>query len=292
VVREVSRWLIRNEGKGTLFIQARDTGLAHTRRYHVQKERLSVPLGHGLPPLLEDLVDLALTVYSADRLILRRPPKAESDRRWWQRHFEIHLPVSSPERWMQPEIRQSLSEALGFLTEDHWEFTFSPRRPSLEVRSVQRVLFPPEPPVTAALFSGGLDSLAGLAIQLAQESMASLVVVTCSTNSRLLRRQRQLLEQLHRCARVRLIPIIMPLRLRQNHREYNQNERSQRSRGFLFGVLGCVACVMAGGGDLAVYENGVGALNLPISAAQLGAQSSRSSHPLALIRGRLRRRTL
>jgi len=33
---------------------------------------------------------------------------------------------------------------------------------------------------------------------------------------------------------------------------------------------------------VACYENGVGALNLPLSPVQLGAQSARSAHPLAL----------
>jgi hypothetical protein len=62
----------------------------------------------------------------------------------------------------------------------------------------------------------------------------------------------------------------------------DRHERSQRSRGLVFLVLGGVTADMAGVDELHVYENGVGALNLPYSAGQLGAQSSRAMHPATL----------
>ena len=68
---EMSRWVIRKESEGSLVIQAHDSKVAHLRRYNAGKVRLTLPFGHALPPHLEDLVDLALTVYAVDRLIRR-----------------------------------------------------------------------------------------------------------------------------------------------------------------------------------------------------------------------------
>ncbi len=275
------RWLVRAEGQGRLSIRGIGPGSSWQRRYYVQKERLALPFGRKLPPLLEDLVDLALTVYAADRLVRRQQP-GEARNRWcWHRQFELHVPVSNPERWTQPEVLRLLGEALGFFTEDQWVFEFHRRPQPRPAWAVQGTLFPPEPPVKAALFSGGLDSLAGLVSQLA-EGVSTFAVLTCATNARLLRKQRDLLETLHGRYATRLVPVVLPLRLRQHRRAYNQNERSQRSRGFVFGALGAVAALMAGAQDLAVYENGIGSINLPLSAAQLGSQSTRATHPVAL----------
>jgi hypothetical protein len=39
---------------------------------------------------------------------------------------------------------------------------------------------------------------------------------------------------------------------------------------------------MAGVNEVEIYENGIGAINLPFSNAQLGSQNSRATHPIAL----------
>jgi hypothetical protein len=79
-----------------------------------------------------------------------------------------------------------------------------------------------------------------------------------------------------------LVPLVVPIYLKQHRREYNQNEPSQRVRGFLFNVIGSAAAALAGCSKVVVSENGVGSINLPISDAQLGSQSTRATHPLAL----------
>jgi|SRR5579864_4953590 hypothetical protein len=275
------RWRIGAEGRGIVSIRGLDSSVAESRRYSVQKERLTTPFGRQLPALLEDLVDLALTVYVADRLIRRRQPDQKPDDWRWERQFEVHLPVSEPERWEQPELVDRLSQALEYLTEDRWEFRFS-RRPAQCNSPVQARLFAPKLPTKVALFSGGLDSLAGLVCQLSQGDSQTIIAATCGTNSRLLRRQRDLLAALNRAVPGKLLPVILPVRLSQDRRSYNSNERSQRTRGFLFCILGYVAAMMGGSVELLVLEHGVGAINLPLSEAQLGAQSSRASHPIGL----------
>lgn len=242
---------------------------------------LSTVFGRELPAIFEDLIDVAVTAYVTDRAIRRRRPEGEIGNLLWQRNFEIYIPVTDPARWNRAEIGDLLSDALGCLTEDRWKFHFLPREFS-EMKPLQRVLFPPTAPARVALFSGGLDSLAGLALDLEREQEGLVLGVTCATSSRLLWKQRRIIEALRKKSGHRLVPIILPVHLVQESQAYNHNERTQRARGFLFCILGAVAALMGGASELSIYENGVGAINLPASEAQLGAQSSRATNPVAL----------
>ena len=60
-------------------------------------------------------------------------------------------------------------------------------------------------------------------------------------------------------------------------------EKGQRSRAFVFSALGVAAAVQAEADTLHVYENGVGALNLPLNETQLGVDNYRGVHPRSLM---------
>lgn len=60
-------------------------------------------------------------------------------------------------------------------------------------------------------------------------------------------------------------------------------EPSQRTRGFVFLVLGAVTAAAAGARELRVYENGVGAMNLPLTEAQYGSHNTRAMRPETLV---------
>lgn len=237
-------------------------------------------LGSPLPTKLADLADLATTIYGVDRLSPRGNLK-NGDLSWC-RHLTVRVPVRERSFWKREALLSPLKEMLDFLTEDQWEFEFAPRVPAGNESSVQLSLIPPRPPVVAGLFSAGLDSLAGLSIDFLKSDYKTLVPVAIASNSRLLNRQRELLHEIHRHAPNRVRPVVLVSNIRQSHRDYDQNERSQRSRGFLYGCLGAIAARMAGAKELRIYEGGIGAINLPITPAQLGIQSTRSTHPLFL----------
>jgi hypothetical protein len=59
-------------------------------------------------------------------------------------------------------------------------------------------------------------------------------------------------------------------------------ESSQRSRGFVFLSLGTAVAKAAGQSELRVHENGPGALNLPLTAAQRGSMNTRAARPETL----------
>ncbi|MDQ2976989.1 MAG: 7-cyano-7-deazaguanine synthase, partial [Acidobacteriota bacterium] len=61
-------------------------------------------------------------------------------------------------------------------------------------------------------------------------------------------------------------------------------EWSQRGRGFLFLTLGSATALAINNHELSVFENGIGAINLPINGTQIGTYNSRAVNPITLAR--------
>ena len=165
---------------------------------------------------------------------------------------------------------------LTWLTDDTWELRFRPARRPGPLHVAQGYLLdliPEGAPV--ALFSGGLDSTAGLAAELAADPGRDVIAVRVVSNGRMQGRQREVLERLggrvHDCA--------FRCHLRRNT---PARERTQRTRGFLFLSAGIATAWAAGRQALRVYENGVGAINLPMLESQWGSQSPHAVHPLTI----------
>lgn len=252
--------------------------------YVVEDIAITRAFGSMLPSDLADLVDVALAVYVSDRLARRRACHADRSRLNWTRRIDLTIPVRDLSRWQDVALCKLLLDVLWYLTEDDWHIRFIERR-GRHLAESQQTLFamPPEAPVTAALFSGGLDSLAGLYCELVTRPKGSVVLFSASTNSRLRTKQQSLAHTARERTGVEIIPVNVRLMLRRGGRRYQDDEPTQRSRGFLFGVLGAVTAIMGGAESIASYENGIGAINLPFTPAQIGTHSTRSAHPAALI---------
>ena len=67
-----------------------------------------------------------------------------------------------------------------------------------------------------------------------------------------------------------------------NSDENVHEEKSQRTRALLFLAFGAITALQARADTLHVFENGVGALNLPLNATQLGTDNYRGVHPRSL----------
>lgn len=259
-----------------------------TSRTYVNDLPLAEAFGDVVPPHCADLIDVAVAVYVADRLCRRHPRKAPRSTRFWQRRMKVEIPLREPERWSRDGLGGELAELLGFLTDDAWSFTLVPRREgSARQSESQRSLFPEPPtsPASAALFSGGLDSLAGLVARLVERPTDTLVLFCGRTNRRIGAPQRKLLRLITRRfgERVRPVAVSFGISGRRKH-AFDLEETSQRTRGFVFQAFGAVTAKMAGLECLEVFENGVGAINLPYTGAQLGSQSTRATHPATLKR--------
>ncbi len=240
----------------------------------------------ALPPKSADLIEVVLAAYTADRLSRR----SFKDPLTGQRKFDIVVAVREPDLWNYEPVVDLLQAFLNWVSGDEWRFEFVRRRRGLSAAESETYLFrfPPRKPATVSLFSGGLDSLGGLAEHALRRPATSCVLVSGYTNERLGSVQRRQVQRITADLEQSLLPklpdihhVAVPFGLRNpsNIRE----EPSQRTRAPVFLALGTTTAVQVEADTLWVYENGIGALNLPLNETQLSVDNYRGMHPRSLI---------
>jgi 7-cyano-7-deazaguanine synthase in queuosine biosynthesis len=236
---------------------------------HAVVDRLS----RALPALAADLLEIAASVHAIDRLVPRPTERQRPPGTMWARSLWANIPVREPDRWRQQIPR--LSRLLHWLTDDDWALEFSQLQPGAgALDTPQQFLFDTVPAgAMPVLFSGGLDSAAGLAMELLH---SDAVGISVHTNGWMWRVQRRVVGALNEASHHRC----MPLRYRISVR--NSTESSQRSRGLLFLAAGVATAWAVHQDHLRVFENGIGAVNLPYLRSQQGAEASKAVHPLTL----------
>jgi hypothetical protein len=253
--------------------------------FWVDNQPLSNTFGQVLPPRLADLADLSMAVYYADR---RTKRKEYSFKETGQRTIKITLPIRDMEVWTDQKCNDELSSLLYWLTEDRWQITF--KQLNNHKIEAKQYLFntPVKQPNKTVLFSGGLDSLAGLCTLMDQNPDCSFILFSGITNNNVFGVQkeikRRLLHYHYKNSESREIRSVeVPFGIRKLKTDQPE-EKSQRSRGFVFISLGAITAILAESSELCVNENGIGAINLPYNEGQLGIDNTRGSHPLTLIR--------
>ncbi len=258
-----------------------------TTGFYLDDKLISNPFCQNLDPLLADWIDVAFFAYVADRLSPRRDPKNPQRMFQWARRMNLKVPVRRLDVWQQPGIAAGVCDLLRHFTDDDWHFEFVARRDRGHSAAQQRYLFtaPQSGPMRVALYSGGLDSFAGAAQQCAELSDHSFVFVSGETNPRQRSARREQVRALVQQFKREVCHVTVPFRIDWRGKTHKGVEDvSQRTRGFLFSTLGAVAAITAGSSELYIYENGIGAINLPYDATQLGTSNSRAVHPLSLLR--------
>ena len=255
--------------------------------YWLDGERLSRAFHREIPIRMADLLEVAMSVYTADRRSRRNYGRVNTG----HRQISVRVGVHDPDFWRRPEMTECLGELLYWMSEDEWSFDFTRRLTSLMSAGQQGFLFsaPPEVPATVSLFSGGLDSLAGLAKHSREQPAPSHVLVSGYTHNRLAEQQRRQVEMIRSAwARRRALGhspelhhVAVPFGIQKSRA--TGEEKSQRTRALVFLSLGAVTSTQAQSETLWVYENGTGALNLPLNASQLGVDNYRGIHPRSLI---------
>lgn len=244
---------------------------------YLDPAKLGEGLGGTLDPLVLDLCEVAAYVYLADKAVSR--PRYEN----WVRDFSFHVPVRVPSRWNA--VRSLLVNTVGTLSGDNVQFHFVQKRgPEAAPRREGSPERPPaaQPADCVSLFSGGLDSLAGTAY-LAQQGRRPLLASHYVSGLKTV--QRGLAEALGS----RLGSSFEHFQYRVTSRSRSQarhplvnRESSHRARSFLFLSLATAAAAVRGLREIFICENGVLALNVPLSEARKGTRSTRHAHPLYL----------
>ncbi len=252
----------------------------------IDVSRIRQALGRHVTADVADLLDVAVAVYSADRSCQRDFRGSSTGRR----SIAVELPLRNPDRWKAPGVMECLQEYLHWLSGDEWALGFSKSLSIPSEAESQPSLFTMRPgePNYVALFSGGLDSLAGFACTAINAPSASHVLVSAYTNTRLLERQRKQIRQIRselerrtHGAGASIWHVAVGFGL--NRPDRRATEKSQRTRALVFLALGVAAAIQVESDTLRVYENGLGALNLPLNETQLGVDNYRGVHPRSLM---------
>jgi hypothetical protein len=228
-----------------------------------------------LPSVLADLIDLALAIYVADKLSL--PKKTRSIK------VGIVLPVRHPE--ILNALGGTLEEILEWYSQDNWVFQFIPRiakgraveYPVSHFQFVEREFY------EVALWSGGLDSLAGLCKRMELVPNSHYVLIGTGSNSIMHKTQSEVFKRVIYAGKSAKHLSLVQVPLKAEYEERLSKNRSHRARGVVFLLIGVVGALLKDSNKLLVYENGVGAINLPLPAS-IGRDHSKAIHPISLIR--------
>lgn len=223
--------------------------------------------------ILLDLIDIGAAVYQADWLSFRE--------RELKRHIQVELPLRNFELFNNCKHKEELERLLFWYTSDIWEFKFVNRTNGLKFVARSPKLFTYQVDTEVALWSGGLDSFAGLMKRYRNNPSINYTLVGSGSNDSMIGKQREL----HSALQERLRSLIKLVQLPINPKYPNGRFRTNdyfRSRGFVFKLFGAVVAVLEGQNKLFVYENGYGAINLPFQKTEIGVDHTRSIHPKSL----------
>jgi 7-cyano-7-deazaguanine synthase in queuosine biosynthesis len=239
-------------------------------KYHIRGnpiELIKQEVGFSPTSLAEDFLRIAISIYSADRCVLRSYFKDN-----WNRKFRLHIPVSSVDAWAS--VTEKLQATVGFLSGDTWSFCFRP----LNNNQTYDDLFDSRKDIAnVSLFSGGLDSLIG-AIDLLQKKKDVYFVGHYSSpiTSKF---QKDIYEELENYYGIKKkfssFFVSQP-----KIKGHDEAEPTMRTRSILFLGLGvATATALACKGNLYIPENGFISLNVPMTFSRHGALSTRTTQP-------------
>ena len=245
---------------------------------------ISQKLTGQVPPAFRDLILLASYVLAADSAVSRGDRHDADLNAKWHRRFRFVVGVQCIDLWSTTEMRELLEQALGYLTDDTYSFEFVPATSGVP----EQLTFstPDGAPFLSwehvdeiALFSGGLDSLTGAA-ELILEAKKNVILVSHRSATKIQKIQRELISDLRGLSDV-WGPDQVAIEV-VKHDKRLRVERTQRSRSFLYVAIAGAVAAMVGRDRVLVYENGVIAVNLPISRQVVGATATRTAHPKVL----------
>lgn len=254
------------------------------RNVNLKIEDISRPILRVAPSHFQDLIEIATYVYCADQAFARTERNhldVDTFNDKWNRAFRFHIPVRTPAFWNRPDVRDTLTKTLNFLSDDDYDFTFSQAaapNPFESYLSFAKEHLPGYDCDQVILFSGGLDSLAGVVQEVIAGKSRAILVTHTSTfkNEGHLNALRPMIAE-------RSSPF-QPLHvgITANKARQLTNDSTQRTRSFLFASFGATVAQMVGLKRFRFFENGVVSLNLPICAQVVGGRATRTTHPQVL----------
>ena len=231
---------------------------------------------YHLPDRTLDLLELAAHVYCADRMS-SRGSKGAVEYHAWARSFHFAVKVRDYAFWKRSDVSACLSRALQFMTGDReYRFSFQPGHSTQRTGLFDDKQFRIEnsQALNVALFSGGIDSLAGVLNHL-ETTNEQVCLVSHQSQPGTVRTQRKLVDALKDHYRERVFHYEFECHLKG----IRAVEETQRSRAFLYTSIAFAIAQAFGQDGFSVYENGITSINFPRRADLSGARASRTTHP-------------
>jgi 7-cyano-7-deazaguanine synthase in queuosine biosynthesis len=248
---------------------------------HVKIANITDKLAQNLPPVILDLIEIASYVYAGDQCITRGGKTLPKNGKDWKREFHYHIPVRSPGTWQNDEVKAALVNTLQFLSDDYYEINF---RQSIKTANLADYFdFDKGKPWFDAdrvmLFSGGLDSLAGLC-ETIKTGTDRIILVSHRSAPQTDNLQKNLLVDFVRLTDSEKRLLHVPVWI--NKSEDLTKDTHQRTRSFLYASLAGSLAYLHNLNQAYFYENGITSSNLAIAPSVLGSRASRTTHPRAL----------
>lgn len=247
-------------------------------RVNLLIDDLTRPLSDNIPDELADMLEIATYIYCADQFTGRGTPRMSGMGEDWRRRFHFTIPVRRLDIWSKPELNESLTRTVGFLSEDEFVFEFVQAHDPAPVQAYLGFSDPDAHVITPEqiiLFSGGLDSLSGAVDAIIGHGRPA-VLVSHQASTTIASKQNELAAALKSRAKPRSL-LHVPVKVNKGQGE--ASDFTQRSRSLLFASIGLVVAKLFNRKSVDFYENGIVSLNLPIAEHVLGARASRTTHP-------------
>ena len=245
------------------------------RNVNIGLPRFIEALSH-IPERLLDLLEIASYVFSADRSALRGHREAV-EYHSWSREMNFHIKVRDFDFWSASEVIESLEKALTFMTGDKsYSFNFQPGHETdpadlFDLNGLSPSSLGDWDQVT--LFSGGLDSLAGVVESITEKKKTLLISHQSQPGSK------KTQTALYKSLKGSFPDSVFQLPFECNLHGTRATEETQRTRAILYTSIAAVAANVHGLNSVSVYENGVTSINLHRREDLISARASRTTHP-------------
>jgi 7-cyano-7-deazaguanine synthase in queuosine biosynthesis len=257
----------------------RDIQISHmgpSQDLNLKIENISHSILQNPDSLSSDFLRIGAYIYSADQAI-SRGGVSDIYGKHWLRNFTFLIPVQNADFWEQAKVKSQLCKTLSYLTGDLFNFIFSTVNADeiqlmMNFTNKEKLFFEPD---SVILFSGGADSLCAVVEAVGSDNKRP-ILVSHSPSPKHNSTQRKLVEALGYKFKGWPFPRI---RIWIHRTGLAPQETSQRSRSFLYAILGAIVAAQLNIHDIFYADNGIVSLNLPKSSQTIGTYASRSTHP-------------
>lgn len=225
----------------------------------------------------KDLLEIAAYIFAADRRTYRGKPD-DNEYHSWSRSFNFHITVRDYNFWNSPEVKELLEEALLFMSGDHsYKFTFYKSGKDFPTSIFDDEKFTVDRPdnLKVVLFSGGIDSLAGV-IELLETTDSEICLVSHQTGlPGVQTTQKGLYNEIKRLYPERC----KHYKFRCGLSNTPSRDETQRTRSFLYTSIAFALAREYNQDSIYVYENGITSINFAETQDLMNGRASRTTHP-------------